>query len=617
MIKSYKDIVVKIPKEAHISFSTKRVYIITQKNYRRDKGYNQDSRKIIGTYINSEEMHPNANFKELYPAQWAEVTKTKTLPGNKKIGMKAAVSSIVEKEGIKKDLDSVFGIESSSAILDYAMYAIENHSDVTEQFEKAMDNRFLFSDKAHSDNWYSTFFNKGIESADCTKFKNGWAKHCKDLGYEDVYLCLDGSNNDCQASDVEIAEKGHSKSRHNVNIVSYMYAVAATDGMPISFVEYRGGEVDSKAIMELIEFLTAFGFKVKGAIIDRFFCFKPVLDFLESKKIEYVVLMTANVSGKAIMMSRYAEKIRWNVSDYIRTSEIFGITDRAPIFKNSEHDSYIHLYFDWKNGGERAIKLIGDTYAEYDKAMSDVSAGNVPQIDGKFKDYLSVKQTDSNYEVEFNHEKLQDVVNGKGFSAIATSEEMTAEQADLKYRSRDNSEVCYKFVKKHLGFATTRVYSENSVRSKFFICFVASIIRHYILQAAKQSKISTNLALREISLLEAKLLPDDNYIFIHNENQRQKTLMSLLGISEELIAEIITDENNFNHGIVERRRRRKPGPKRGSHNNKYDEDGNIIPRKPGPKPGSHHKTLKLKKDGTPKQKPGPKPGSKHKSNFGN
>jgi len=92
--------------------------------------------------------------------------------------------------------------------------------------------------------------------------------------------------------------------------------------------------------------------------------------------------------------------------------------------------------------------------------------------------------------------------------------------------------------------------------------------------------------------------------------------MSLLGVSDELIAELITDENNFNHGIVELRRRRKPGPKRGSHNNKYDEDGNVIPRKPGPKPGSHHKTIKLKKDGTPKQKPGPKPGSKHKSNSG-
>ena len=55
----------------------------------------------------------------------------------------------------------------------------------------------------------------------------------------------------------------------------------------------------------------------------------------------------------------------------------------------------------------------------------------------------------------------------------------------------------------------------------------------------------------------------------------------------------------------------------GIKDNKYDDNGNIIARKPGPKPGSHHATIKLKKDGTPKQKPGPKPGSKHKTNLGN
>ena len=617
MIKNYPDIVVKIPAEAHIAYSSKRVYLIVQKNYRRDKGYNQDSRKVIGTYINPGEMHPNANFKEFYPAQWEEATKTSSLPGNKKIGIKAATTAIVEKEGIRKDLESVFGIESSDAILDYAMYAIENHSDVTEQFQDAMTNRFLFSDKVHDNDWYGSFFNKGIKSADCTKFKNGWAKHCKDLGYEDVYLCFDGSNNDCQAEHVEIAEKGCSKSGNNVNLVSYMYAVASTDCMPIAFNEYRGGEVDSKAIMELVTFLTSFGFKIKGAIIDRFFCAKPVLDFLESKGIEYIVLLTSNVNGKTVMMSKYAEKLKWNVANYIRVSEIFGITDTAPIFKNSKHDSFIHLYFDWKNGGERAIKLLNDTYVEYENALSKIEKGELPQIDNKYKEYISVRSSADKYEVVFNHDNLQKVVNNKGFSAIATSEQMTAEQADSKYRSRDNSEVCYKFVKKHLGFETTRVYSENSVRSKLFICFLASIIRNHILQAAKRSKISTNLALREISLLEARLLPDDNYIFIHNENNRQKALMNQLCITDEIINEIITGENNFNHGIVQRRRRRKPGPKKGSHNNKYDDNGNTIARKPGPKPGSHHATIKLKKDGTPKQKPGPKPGSKHKTNLGN
>jgi len=538
MVKTYKDVVVGIPTDAHISFSTKRVYVITQKNYRRDKGYNQDSRKVIGTCINSTEMHPNANFKELYPALWAELTKTKSLPSTKKIGMKAAVSSIVEREGLGKELKAVFGEESSNAILDYVMYAIESISDVTEE----MTNHFLFSDKIYDENWYRDFFNKGINPADCTKFKDDWAKHCKELGYEEVYLCFDG----------------------------YIHAVTATDTMPVTFAEYR----DSEEITAIITYLKAFGFKIKGAIIDPYFCRKEILDFLESQGIEYVVLLTDNTTGRTTMMSKYAENLKWNVKYFIRTAEIFGITDKAPIFQNSEHYSFIHLFFDWKNGGERAIKLIGETYA----AMTGS---------------ISVKKSDA----------LQKAIDNTGFYAIATSKEMTAAEAYLKYKSKKNSEECYKFVKEHLGFKEL---------SKIFFWFLVSIIRNYILKACKECKISSSQALQEITLLEARLLPDDNYVFIHNENSRQKALMSKIGITDSLISEIIAEENNLNHGVIERRRKRKPGPKKGSHNNKYDESGNIIPRKPGPKPGSHHKTVKLKKDGTPKQKPGPKPGSKHK-----
>lgn len=621
MLKTYTEFIVDIPANAHVAYTRNSVYITTGKRYLSDKGYNQDSRKCIGKYISPTQMHPNSNYQLFYPAQWEELTKKKSLIGTKKVGIKSALTAISNTSGIKENLKQTFGLEASNAMLDYSMYSIMNHSDATEQFETAMCNHILFSDKVHTDDWYSNFFTKGIDSGQCTKFKNYWAAHCKKLGYEDVYLCFDGSNNDCQAKDVEIAEKGHAKSKNNTNTISYMYAVSENDCTPITFTEYRGGQVDSKAIKELITFLNAFGFKVKGAIIDRYFCNKPVLDYLTGEGINYVVMLTSKVKGKSFMMAKYAEALKWNVKNYIRASEIFGITDKAPIFKESTDDSFIHLYFDWKNGGERAIKLISDTYKAYDDAIADIADGKCPTIEGKAKQYIKIKSNEIDgtikYEVEFDSSSLQKNVDEKGFSALASSEEMTADDADEKYRKRDNSEVCYKFIKSQLGFSTTRVYSEKSVRSKMFICFLSSIIRNDIVKAAKTCKISTNVALRELSLLESRLLPDDNYIFIHNQNTRQLNLMQQLGITDTLIDELVKEENDFNHGIVKRRRKRKPGPKKGSHNNQYDENGNIIPRKRGPKPGSHHETIRLKIDGTPKQKPGPKVGSKHKINSGN
>ena len=76
------------------------MYVITQKVYIPEKQYNEDHRMVIGQYIKPDVMHPNENFKTKYPAQWEELTNKKALPGHKKTGLYAAVSSIVEKHGI-------------------------------------------------------------------------------------------------------------------------------------------------------------------------------------------------------------------------------------------------------------------------------------------------------------------------------------------------------------------------------------------------------------------------------------------------------------------------------------------------------------------------------------
>ena len=107
MSKIYREFEVQIPDEAKISYSDQRVYIITKKVYISERQYNEDHRMVIGHYIKPGVMHPNENFKTKYPAQWEELTNKKTLPGHKKIGLYAAVSSIVEQHGIYDSLKDI------------------------------------------------------------------------------------------------------------------------------------------------------------------------------------------------------------------------------------------------------------------------------------------------------------------------------------------------------------------------------------------------------------------------------------------------------------------------------------------------------------------------------
>ena len=77
---------------------------------------------------------------------------------------------------------------------------------------------------------------------------------------------------------------------------------------------------------------------------------------------------------------------------------------------------------------------------------------------------------------------------------------------------------------------------------------------------------------------------------------------------EDLINESVRFENDRLAGRVPAPRHRKPGPKKGSHRKKHDENGKVIPGKSGVKPGT--KRSALNQDGTPRKKPGVKPGTK-------
>ena len=616
MSKIYREFEVQIPDEAKISYSDQRVYIITKKVYISERQYNEDHRMVIGHYIKPGAMHPNENFKTKYPAQWEELTNKKALPGHKKIGLYAAVSSIVEQHGIYDRLKDILGEPKANALLDYTMFMIGAHSDATEQYSAFMADMANFSHEVHSDSWYSKFFNKDISIQQIMTFKNAWAAICKEMGVESVYLCIDGSNNDCAACGVELAEKGKAKSgKTDQNIISYMYAVSEETGIPVTYAEYRGGEVDAKAIQEVITYLKSFNFHVTGVTLDRAFCAQSVLDYLEENNVDYVVKLKGKVVATRHMMTKHAQDLKWNVRHAIPGTNYFGLTDQGPIFESSTHNSYLHLYFDWKNGGERAMALMNGVQKSCEQANANISQGKKPSIPTKYEDFIlifSPKEADKLPEARVDYEKLQQAVDLKGYTALASSACLTAAEANKKYSLRNNSEVCYKFIKGHLGFDVTRVHSESSIRAKFFECFLGSIVRYFILLGARSAAISTNVALRELSLLEMHLLPGDIYTMIHTENGRQLALLKALNVGPDRFDAIADVENRHNHGDVPRRRKRKPGPKRGTHRHSRDEHGNEIKLKPGPKPGSHHKKIALKKDGTPKMKPGPKVGSHHK-----
>lgn len=610
----YRNLIVDIPK-SHVTIEKQNggkpalIKYVLEAPYDREKGYARPKRTTIGHQCADSltTMHPTTQYAQIFPSLWEKISAEKIKPSIKKIGFFSACQAINSMNGIKDILDNVYGVNISNALMDYAAYSVIHRTDEASAFSYKMRNELLYSAEPASDSYYSRLFEEGMSKEQEILFRHNWALQCKEDGVDKVWLCIDGSNDDCQSKGVEIAEKGHAKSGKNINIVSFTYAVTP-EGKPVTYDVYRGGLVDAKAMKTILDFLQECGIGIAGVILDRGYCNAAAIQYLINHKIAYVIMVKGQPEGYREMVAEYAEKIKMNVDYLIPNTFLFGCQQPVQLFKNLNHQDYMTLFFDYRNGSERITALLKNIYMEMHRLEGCIRKGERPVVDSKYSEFLSVVGEGSCYHVEINAKGLQPSINEKGLYGIITSQEMSPEKVHNLYVSRNASEIQYRMVKSQLGYGKVRVQNTPGVHARFAVGFIASILRYEVEKASQKLNRNANQMICELEQLEAQKL-NGIYAYTHVENERIKSFFHLMQTNaEQLIEESVQYENDRLAGRLPTPRRRKTGPKKGSHRKQYDANGNIIPRKSGVAKGTKRKAFN--QDGTPRKKPGVKPGTK-------
>ncbi len=158
------NIIVDIPEDAHVC-SDHRVYVVIEKRYYQQLGYNLDDRLWIGKAISETKMHPNGNFKERYRTQLKEIQHLNLPDYTLRIGLYCGCLSVSIHNGLYADLNAYFGPENANLIMDYAMYSgqlkvpqsVQRHGNYYEQFQVAPLKRSLFAPLFPTDSPYERF----------------------------------------------------------------------------------------------------------------------------------------------------------------------------------------------------------------------------------------------------------------------------------------------------------------------------------------------------------------------------------------------------------------------------------------------------------------------------
>lgn len=630
-----------VPNDCYVAPNKKRVHRYFYLNGKRKY-------HVVGYITDDGKMLPNDVYRTLYPKEWNEAYGESVPAAHKlKAGMYGLTLGIGLQTGLYPAVQEAFGPHNGNIIMDLAMYLIVNHSNAMKHFCETMEKNVLFSRNPWSPAFISKFLSTEMTDEHAYRFRDLWLKKCAQEGRRQVWLCIDGSNVDCQAQKSNLARFGHSKSHNSTPIISFIWAVDATDGRPITWFVNDGNTPDCKAFDGVLRYLAESELEVRGVIIDRGFATQNVLNLIAEKGLDYIVMLKKNTLGFMQMLEKYRDEIYMNIGHSLDVDdEVFGKVDRTRLFFDSQDDTHVALYFSPKEGIDRSLALLKKIKAAGKKIQKQIANGkkNIEVVE-EMRNFISTVTNEDGEvkEISYNQNEFNAAIRGYGYFAIASSAARDVAEILATYQLRQTSEVQFSAMKTQLGFRTARVHSDESIRSCMALAFVSIVVRNEIKNACQEIGLDTNSAITGVNDVSLTRVAGGEYEPTYDYSDKIGLLLGSFGVRAEHFKVFAEELNNAAKGPDYTLIRRLPelevprgrGRRKGSKNKKTLEReareaemrarGELPPKRgPGrPKGSKNKKTLEREareaemkaKEQAVKRGPGRPKGSKNKKTL--
>ena len=550
LLKDYK---VKIPEGARIQKKDNcyYVYVKTDYVYRKDKGYSFEKRVCIGKKIDEEYMIPNEKYSEYFSDLELKLSEAPEFSDTLKIG------NIILFDKIAKDLELEELLEAAhkekkDTLFNMVSYMLIKESSAFQYYpDFAYDHNIR--GRIYSDSFLSKYL-KTFSDEEMELFLKGWnTLHNKEMM---IYLNYDASNSNSNAQGIQLLEYGHSKKDNDLRQVNYSYASLAEDATPLFYEIYPGSIVDNAELRSMALKAKEYGYTDIGFILDRGYYSKGNISYLEEKGYSYILMIKDNNSFVKMFKQEMNTMISGDYEYYIDEYSLYGKTFRSKLFQSDKRSKYIHVYFDEARASlekDMILSNISKMENTLDSILKgdDISFKKKEKCD-RFSKYFNLHYKDG-YLTSFSPKKaeIQKLCKNCGFFALVTSEEYTAKQALFIYRSRDSVEKLFMILKSFLDMDALRVYTDRSLKAKFHISFIASIIRNHIYKKMNELKkeykdrkyYTVPSVIKELEKIECTRNTNGIYQKKYILTARQKKILKPFGIDDKYIEEQVKKIN--------------------------------------------------------------------------
>lgn len=559
----YLDSLVKVPDvKGKITYRPKgdTVYVEYENSriYHPDRKYTTVNRKTIGKLTDPDKkmMQPNENFLKFFPDAELPEEKDRSLRScGLRIGTWVVIRKIVNDYKLQDILERYISDKDTGLLLDLAAYSIIAEDNRAQHYPSYAYDHPLFTDgmRIYSDSKVSDLL-RSFESETIVSFLNEWNERRNHR--EKIYVSYDSTSKQCEAGDLRIVEKGHSKENEETDIFNYAIAYDTRNREPLFYELYPGSINDISQFQCTVDKAVGYGYKNIGFVLDRGYFSRENINYLEDNDYSFIMMLKgkADLVQKWILENKgtFETSRRHNIPAYA----VYGKTIEKKLFASDERPRYVHLYHSTdleaheRSDIEKKINLLTAFLKSHINQFKEFGPGvetyfelhydNSP-VKKKGKDK---KQEQTSRKFVFFEEKMTVIeleLNLSGYFCIITSDKMTAKEALEIYKGRDASEKLFLSDKTFLGNHCLRVGSDESASAKIFIEFIALIIRNrmynYLKDASKempkkQNYMTVPAAIRELDKIEMSRQLDGIYRLDHAVTATQKTILKAFGLSD-------------------------------------------------------------------------------------
>lgn len=543
----YKDLI-KVP-EAPGKLIKRKEHLATYVLYEYDRTYDKKTqktnpkRKIIGKLSEEDSslMYPNDKYFEYFEeAGIVPVRESAEHSAAIKAGSYIVLSEIINELKLNEYLKPFFK-DKTGLLLDLALYSIITEDNAAQHYPDYAFGHPLLTDEMYiySDSTISTFIGD-ITPEMRRGFINAWNASMEKK--QKIYISYDSTNKNFQGKNNSWAEYGHAKDDDSKPIVNLTCAYNQTTQTPLDYESYCGSINDMSQFEYFVMKIAKHGYANFGLILDRGYFDEYNVQKAEEMNASVVMMAKgkADIFGSIVDSAKGTFEVKY--SNKMGGYNTYGTTVESKIFDSDTKVRYIHVYYN-RNKGAAEEASFYNKLKEYEDDLKKHNGVKYNPSKNVLK-YFSIIKDKAGVLVAFekNLEEIDKRVSRCGYFCIVTTEKMTALEAFTLYKGRDCSEKLFRADKSFIGGNCIRVKTDESMQGKFFIEFIALVIRNrmhnlikelIVKRGKKLNYYNVTSAITELEKIELVRGADGTYSLDHAITNRQRELLQAFGISEE------------------------------------------------------------------------------------